>query len=137
MVVDLLSLLWHLLGELLLHLCHIHDGGHLWLDGHLVHDSPGWDSLPYTLVSHQDDFSSSLGRVSGCVSSWIPWLLLPDGGGHDVLLPGNVPLVGLHPGQPRLLLSGDILAPLQLGGIHDHYQLSPLLSSSHPLPPHP
>ena len=50
MVVDLLSLLWHLLGELLLHLCHIHDGCHLRLDGHLVHDSPGSDSLPYTPI---------------------------------------------------------------------------------------
>ena len=78
MVVDCLTLLWLLLDDLL-HLAH--GGGLLLLlDCHMVHVWPGKGALPSTLLPRQDDFATSLGKVSGQAPARLPGLLLHDVG---------------------------------------------------------
>ena len=78
MVVDCLALLWflHDVGDLLPLLDHVHGGGLLQQDGHLVHVWPGYGALPSTPGSYQDDLASSLRRVLGQVPARPPELLL-------------------------------------------------------------
>ena len=78
MVEDCLALLWFLLdvGDLLPLLVHVHGGGLLQQDGHLVHVWPGYGALPSTPGSYQDDFASSLRGVLGQVPAGPLELLL-------------------------------------------------------------
>ena len=78
MVGDCLALLWLLpdVGDLLPLLGHIHGGGLLQQDGHLVHVWPGYGALPSTPGSYRDDLASSLRRVLGQVPDRLPEFLL-------------------------------------------------------------
>ena len=106
LLLDLLLLLGHY---------HVHGGGLLRQDGHLGHVLPGWHVLPSTLGSRQDDFASSLRRVSCWALAWLPEVLLLDGDGLAGLHLGHVP----HR-QSGLWLAGDVQALLLIVAIPHH-----------------
>ena len=104
---------------------HVHGGGLLRQDGNLGHVLAGWHVIPSTLVSRQNDFASSLRRVSCWALAWLPEVLLLDGDGLAGLLHDRRPPAGLHLGhvphrQLGLWLAGDVQALLLLVAIPHH-----------------